>query len=223
MIKKSMCLAMLLSTIGSAAWAQATSIQVTGLFGYTASDGVNGSARVAGDGSVYNQVAPKDSANVGFSVGYMATANVEVGFMYRRQFSTLNIYGPNASKDIGDLDIDGYHGYFTFYLGEPEAKVNLYFMGGAGATHLTAVSYTRSTGQGALTRAGTEFSTTWGSGLRYNAATHFALKAGVSWTPTYIKSNAVGWWCDPWWGCYVVGNAQYMNQIHFEGGVVIRY
>ena len=123
----------------------------------------------------------------------------------------------------GDLDIDGYHGYFTFYLGEPEAKVNLYFMGGAGATHLTAVSYTRSTGQGALTRAGTEFSTTWGSGLRYNAATHFALKAGVSWTPTYIKSNAVGWWCDPWWGCYVVGNAQYMNQIHFEGGVVIRY
>ena len=32
------------------------------------------------------------------------------------------------------------------------------------------------------------------------------------WTPTYIKSDATGWWCDPYWGCYVTGDAQYSNQ-----------
>jgi hypothetical protein len=43
------------------------------------------------------------------------------------------------------------------------------------------------------------------------------------WIPTYIKSDAVGWWCDPFWGCYVVGNAQYANQLEFSGGVVFRF
>jgi len=46
---------------------------------------------------------------------------------------------------------------------------------------------------------------------------------GIRWTPTYIKSDAAGWWCDPWWGCYVVGNAQYSNQFEFVGGVMFRF
>jgi uncharacterized membrane protein YqgA involved in biofilm formation len=85
------------------------------------------------------------------------------------------------------------------------------------------VDYKKISGGNGSTNSATEFSSTWGAGIRFNAATHFALKAGVSWTPTYIKSDATGWWCDPWWGCYVVGNAQYMNQFHLEGGIVIRY
>jgi hypothetical protein len=43
------------------------------------------------------------------------------------------------------------------------------------------------------------------------------------WTPTYIKSDAEGWWCDPYWGCYVVGDAQYSNQFELSGGIVLRF
>ena len=43
------------------------------------------------------------------------------------------------------------------------------------------------------------------------------------WTPTYIKSDAEGWWCDPYWGCYVVGNAQYSNQWELSGGITLRF
>jgi hypothetical protein len=46
---------------------------------------------------------------------------------------------------------------------------------------------------------------------------------GARWTPAYIKSDAVGWWCDPYWGCYLVGNAQYANQFELNGGVTIRF
>jgi hypothetical protein len=45
----------------------------------------------------------------------------------------------------------------------------------------------------------------------------------MQWTPTYIKSDAEGWWCDPWFGCYVVGSSQYSNQIEFTGGIAFRF
>jgi hypothetical protein len=49
------------------------------------------------------------------------------------------------------------------------------------------------------------------------------IKLGARWTPTYIKSDSEGWWCDPYWGCYVVGNAQYSNQFEFGGGLTLRF
>jgi hypothetical protein len=49
------------------------------------------------------------------------------------------------------------------------------------------------------------------------------FRAEARWTPTYIKSDAAGWWCDPFWGCYVVGNAQYSNQIELSGGITLRF
>jgi hypothetical protein len=49
------------------------------------------------------------------------------------------------------------------------------------------------------------------------------LKLGMRWTPTYIKSDATGWWCDPYWGCYVTGDSQYSNQFEFGGGITLRF
>ena len=50
-----------------------------------------------------------------------------------------------------------------------------------------------------------------------------ALRVGIQWTPTYIKTDSAGWWCDPYWGCYVVGDAQYANQFQFNGGLTLRF
>jgi hypothetical protein len=69
----------------------------------------------------------------------------------------------------------------------------------------------------------TQFSTTWGLGVKLYPGRSVGLKLGVRWTPTYIKSDAEGWWCDPYWGCYVVGDAQYSNQFEFAGGLTIRF
>ena len=70
----------------------------------------------------------------------------------------------------------------------------------------------------------TNFSTTWGAGVKgYGSGSTLGFKAGLQWTPTYIKSDAEGWWCDPYWGCYVIGDAQYANQWTFNGGLLLRF
>jgi hypothetical protein len=49
------------------------------------------------------------------------------------------------------------------------------------------------------------------------------VRFGVQWTPTYIKTDSEGWWCDPYWGCYVVADAQYSNQFELSGGITLRF
>jgi hypothetical protein len=51
----------------------------------------------------------------------------------------------------------------------------------------------------------------------------FGLRLEARWTPTYIKSDSEGWWCDPYWGCYVVSDAQYANQFELSGGITLRF
>ena len=43
------------------------------------------------------------------------------------------------------------------------------------------------------------------------------------WTPTYIKSDPEGYWCDPYWGCYTVADAEYSNQFELSGGITLRF
>ena len=97
-----------------------------------------------------------------------------------------------------------------------------FFFGGLGATNFgqvtgTILNETRTLG------SETQFSTTWGAGVKIYPASNVGLRIGVHWTPTYIKTDAGGWWCDPWYGCYLVGNSQYSNQFQFNGGLTVRF
>lgn len=222
MLKKTMLGALMLVVLGSSAWAQTPKVEFTGIIGWSLSDGVSGDPVVGGDGNVYDRIDPQDSVNFGFSLGFFVTPSAEVGFLWRRQATKLDVAG-TAVKTLGDLNIDGYHGYGAYYFGDAEAKVRPYITGGVGATHYGSVSYVKAGGQAATTGSGTRFSTTWGAGLKLNASPNVGMKFGIQWTPTYIKSDAVGWWCDPWWGCYVVGDAQYSNQFEFIGGIAFRF
>jgi outer membrane protein W len=225
MFKKVVLVAGLLMVVAAPTLsAQDSKFRVTGLFGYTLSDGVSGDSVLLGDGNFYNQVDVKDGPNFGVSFGFMFDPKAEVGFMYRRQSSKLEIGGLGNERELGDAPIDSYHGYFTYYFGEPEAKVNPYLLVGLGATHYNSVTFTRpGLGGTATTGGNTQFSTTFSTGAMFNLNPNFGLKAGISWTPTYIKSDAAGYWCDPWYGCYLVGDSQYSNQFHFEGGFVIKF
>jgi hypothetical protein len=48
---------------------------------------------------------------------------------------------------------------------------------------------------------------------------------GVRWVPTYIKTDVAGggWWCDSFWGCYIVDNAQCADRFDLSGGVIFRF
>jgi opacity protein-like surface antigen len=212
--------AVLLMATAPAAHAQR--VEVSGLFGWTLSDGVSGDAFLAGDGNIYDSVDVKDAFSWGFQIGVNATDNVEVGFLFGQQLSTLSIEGTN-SRDVGDLTVNTYHPYIGFNVGEVDAPVRPYFMLGFGATNYGSVKYTRITGAPGETGGETQFSTTWGAGVKLFPSPNVGVRVGVQWTPTYIKSDSAGYWCDPYWGCYLVGDAQYSNQFQFNGGVTFRF
>jgi hypothetical protein len=205
-----------------AAWAADPKVEFSANAGYTFSDGVNGNGILAGDGQVYNTIEPKDSFSFGFTLEFFVSPNLEVGFLYDNQKSTLQV-GGTATRDIGDMSIRNYHGIVTYNFGDSSSKTRPYFMGGLGATSYGTVDFLSVGGVSRSTSGPTKFSSTWALGLKAYPSPKVGLRLQARWTPTYIKSDASGWWCDPYWGCYVTSNAQFSNQFELTGGLSFRF
>jgi hypothetical protein len=201
--------------------AQSSRVEVSGIFGWTISDGVDGQGILAGDGNVYNAVDVKDSFSWGFGVGVLATEQAEVGFLFNQQMSTLRVDG-TAVREVGDMKVNSYHPYFAYNFLYADSKVRPFVLLGLGATNYASVPFTAG-GTQRETGSETQFSSTWAAGVKVFPSPKVGLRAAINWTPTYIKSDAAGWWCDPYWGCYLVGDAKYANQFTFNGGVTFRF
>ena len=207
--------------LASPVWAQEKRVEVSVVAGWTFADGVDGQSVVTPSG-VFNRVDPKDSFKWGLDVGVFASENVEIGFLFGRQMTTLQA-GGTSTIDIGDTNIDTYHGYFGYNWGDSDAKVRPYAFIGAGATNYGGVDFTRANGQGGTIGSETQLSSVWGGGLKFFPSPAVGARFGIQWTPTFIKSDAAGYWCDPYWGCYLVGDAQYSNQWDISGGITFRF
>jgi outer membrane protein W len=202
--------------------AQYSKVEISGLAGWTLSDGVSGNSVLAGDGNIYNEIGPKDSFNWGLTIGYNFTENYALEFQFDQQDSKLEVKGTN-SVEVGDFKINGYHGAFVYNAGEHDAGVRPYIFLGAGATSYPGVDFTSFNGQARQIGGNTKFSGTFGAGVQIYPGHNAGLKLQARWTPTYIKSDTTGYWCDPYWGCYTVGDAQYSNQFQFTGGLTLRF
>jgi hypothetical protein len=228
MLRFSFALAGVLIVAGAVSgFAQEPKMEVSAFGGWSFADGVSGATFIAPDGSAYNRIDPKDSALFGFSGGFLLgeEKKAEVGFMFSRMNSSFVVGGALGTPDreLGGFHIQNYHGYFGYNFGEAEAKLKPFIYGGLGATNFASVEFTDTFGVRRSTNGNAQFSTTWGGGVKYFFNPKIGVRGGASWTPVYIKSDATGYWCDPWWGCYVVGDAQYSNQFHLTGGVTFRF
>jgi hypothetical protein len=86
-----------------------------------------------------------------------------------------------------------------------------------------ATQYAGGVFQGHNLRNETKFSTIWGGGARVFSDRRMGLKFSGLWTPTYIKTDAEGEWCDPYWGCFVVSDGSFSHQFELSGGAVYRF
>lgn len=204
------------------AQAQDPRIELQGWIGYVASDGVSGDTIQGGDGNLYNRVDPKNSSSYGLSVGFFVTENAEVGFLWGRQDSTLVATG-NATSDISPMNIDNYHGFAAYNFGDVDDTIRPYVLGGLGVTRYSNITVMPVDDNAFDVPSQSRFSTTWGAGVKIYPTRAFGIVGGVRWTPTFIKSDATGWWCDPFWGCWVTSNTQYANQWEFSGGLTLRF
>jgi len=211
---------------GVSSFAQSHRVEASAFGGWSFADGVSGNTIAAGDGRFYDRVDPKDSGLFGFSVGLLFGEGGEAGFMYSHANSSLVFGGApltgTPDREISGFNVTNYHGYFAYNFREVEARLRPFIYGGLGATNFGSVDFNVAGRQGS-TGGNAQFSTTWGGGVKYYPHTRVGLRLGASWTPTYIKSDAAGYWCDPYWGCYLVGDPQYSNQFHLTGGVTFRF
>jgi opacity protein-like surface antigen len=221
MIRKTILTAFVAVIAAATASAQDARVELSGTAGWTFSDGVSGSAvTVPGVGS-FDRVDPKDAFSWGARLGYLVNPNLEVGFLFDQQSTKLE-FGGTTTKEIGDLSLRNYHGYFAYNFGDENATARPYVLGGAGATQFGSIS-ANVAGVQRNVDGSTKFSTTWGAGVKVFPSPKVGVRLEGRWTPTYIKSDATGWWCDPYWGCYVTGNAQYSNQFELSGGLTLRF
>ncbi len=219
MLKRALVVAILGWLTAAPAFAQKAELGVT--IGWVFADGVSGNNFLAPDGNIYNRVDPKDSFGWGIDLGFMVGPNAEVGFLYGNQPSKLVLGGP-GTKEVGDMSVNSYHGYFAYNFGEVHG-VRPYLLGGFGALDVGDVDYTSVTGASRTVSGGSKFSSTWGAGVKLYGKGHVGGRVGLRWSPAYVKSDAAGYWCDPYWGCYLVGDPQYANQFDINGGVTVRF
>ena len=189
-------------------------VEINPFFGYTASDGVT-VAPIAIEGEVYDAVNAKSGAAFGVSFGVFVTENVEVGFLWGRQESKFEAEG-TTTTEFADMPINNYHGLFIYNFGDEGAGARPFVFGGLGAT-----TYSPGDVNGVSVDSESKLSSTWGGGVKVYPNPGFGISVMARFTPTYIKSDPAGYWCG-FYGCYVVGDAQYSNQFEISGGLSLR-
>ena len=191
--------------------------------GYTTSEGVNVNESTL-SGLVFESVEVNSGGSFNFTFGVYATPNVLIEFLYGRQMSKLEVKGVGFSEVLSDLSVDNYHVNFVYHWGAGDARVRPFALGGLGATHY-AINNVRPPFEDspAEERGNTQFSWTFGAGVKAYATPNLGFKGMVRWTPTYIKSDPAGYWCDPFYGCWVLGDSDYSQQFEMSGGVTFRF
>jgi opacity protein-like surface antigen len=221
MLRKALLAVALVAVSGSLAVAQDHRVELSGTAGWIFSDGVTGGPVVVSGSGTYNSIDPKDAFSWGLRLGFLVSENVEAGALFNLQSTTLEVSGTNTAS-LGDQKIYNYHGYLAYNFGDGHAQVRPYFLGGLGATQYGSINATLGN-QAREIGGNTKFSTTWALGVKMYPGHNVGIRLEGRWTPTYIKSDATGWWCDPYWGCYATSNAQYANQFELSGGLTLRF
>ena len=72
-------------------------------------------------GTSTTEIDPKDSLSYGLSLGYFVTPQVQLEFVWSRQATQLEVSGTNT-VEIGDVNLDNYHGGLSYHFGESDAE-----------------------------------------------------------------------------------------------------
>jgi len=196
-------------------------VEVSFAAGYTASEGVTVQDRAI-VGVVYNKADVVSGGAFNFTFGVNVTPQAQIEFLYGRQSSKLRGTGPGADLDFANMHVDNYHVNFVYNWGEEDSKVRPFAFGGVGATYY-GFGDILLTGVSGKIDGNTQFSTDWGAGVKFYLSKNVGIKGMARWTPTYIKSTSGGYWCDPFYGCWLVGNPDYSHQFETSGGITFRF
>ena len=123
----------------SAAVAQENRFEVSGTVGYTLSNGIDVTPTDIGDGTIVDRVSPTSAFNWDVGMDVFLTEGWAVGFNFAQQRGKLRarVQG-DPDIDLADMNINNYHGIFTYNFGDEDSGIRPYIFGGLGATSSSA-------------------------------------------------------------------------------------
>jgi opacity protein-like surface antigen len=200
---------------------EAQVVEASVSIGYSASSGIE-SDRAPLLGQLYDEAAVTSGASFNFTVGGLFGEHAGVEFLFARQNSRLDAEGPGGSLPVSELAVYQYMGNFVYNWGDPDARVRPYASLGLGATNYSFGALLLPNARGDI-GSETQFATTWGGGVKFYFTPKVGVKVGLRWTPTYIKSDPAGLWCDPFYGCWELVDPKYSHQFETAGGLTFRF
>jgi opacity protein-like surface antigen len=206
-----------------AAPARAQQIEVSVNYGYTLSEGIDAQTTRIIQGRPYNSLDITSSSSFNLTGGGFVGENVELEFLYSRQFSTMSVSEPSPEFKLASMNVDGYQGNIVYNWGEGHSRVRPFMFFGLGATHYSPGDYEPGI-PGTRIDSATKFATNWGAGVKFYPGHAIGIKATARYTPTFVKSDPGGLWCDPFYPtCWVVNDLDYSNQFEMSAGVTFRF
>jgi opacity protein-like surface antigen len=111
---------------------------------------------------------------------------------------------------------------YVYNWGARDTRVRPFLFGGIGATNYSFGQNLVAGSTGNIENE-TRFSTNFGGGVKFYFAPNVGARVSLRWTPTYIKTDPAGLWCDPFYGCWQLVDNQYSNQFETTGGITFRF
>ena len=216
---RTVAILLMMLPVTSAAYAQ--HVEVGATFGYTFSEGVSITPRPV-LGVIYDGLGVDSGKSAGFTFGVYLSEQSQVEFLWNRQSSVLTGEGPVSDRPLSDLKIDNYMVNYVYNFGARESRVTPYAFAGIGATSFVFGDNLLNPG-GPKIDGQTKFATNLGAGAKFYFGHNVGAKVGVRWTPTYIKSDPGGTWCDPFYGCWQMVDNDYANQFDTSFGITFRF
>jgi len=205
----------------TAATVSAQGVEVSGNVGYSLSEGV-GTSRGPLLGQTFDRLNIVSGGTFNFTFGVFLNEQMEVEFLYGQQSSRLDAEGNAPTLQVSELKVQHYMGNLVYNAGTHDSRVRPYFFGGFGATNF-AFGQNLLTGSTGSIQNDTQLSTNWGGGVKFMFSQSLGAKFGVRWTPTYMGSSTDGIWCDPFYGCWPIGQHHTVNQFETAGGIVLKF
>ncbi|MCG6920618.1 MAG: porin family protein [Acidobacteria bacterium] len=231
MLRRATWMAAACLLVASLSWAQDSRVEVSATAGWTFGDGVSGPGVVVPGAGTFTGIGPSDGLSWGLRLGIMASKHAEIGFLFNQQPTEIEITGTSTVK-LGDESIRNYHGYIGYNLGGAHARVRPYLLVGLGGTQYGTVKASAGGVQRDIIGS-TRFSSTAALGVKVFPGPKVGIRLEGRWTPTRVDSDVPGWWCDPYWGCYLTEwypdqarpseVKQYSHHFELSGGLILRF
>ena len=199
----------------------AQSVEASFNAGYSVSEGITSNNRAL-LGQQYDTLDVDSGASINFTFGYFFSEKSEVEFLWARQNSRLQADGPAGKLPISELALYNYMFNYVYNFGARDTRLRPYLFGGIGWTNYSFGNFLLAGGTGDI-EGETRFSTNWGGGVKFYLSPRVGAKIGVRWTPTYIRSEPAGIWCDPYFGCWQLVQSDSTHQFETSAGITVRF